>query len=93
MWQPGDLLVNFKGCNDNDGVDAQGRPLNPGFTRDCEEEMRGYFEKWTNEVERLDGKAPDVKLAPYQKKEAPKVAPQDPRGATLVMADHPVVQQ
>jgi mannan polymerase II complex MNN11 subunit len=49
MWQPGDLLVNLKGCTDAD-------------ERDCEREMRSYFAKWLQEVERADGMKPSVQL-------------------------------
>jgi hypothetical protein len=43
IFQEGDLLVHLQGC----GSDAE---------RDCEKEMRSYYEKWQREVQRLDGK-------------------------------------
>jgi mannan polymerase II complex MNN11 subunit len=46
MWSEGDLVVNFKGCEDAKAK-AQGR--------DCEQEMGAYFKRWLKEVERLDG--------------------------------------
>lgn len=49
MWQEGDLIVNLKGCDESD-------------QRDCEKEMRGYFERWEKMVEKLDGKPFGVKL-------------------------------
>lgn len=42
-WHEGDLVVNLKGCD-------------ASKERDCEEEMKGYYEKWVKEVKRLDGK-------------------------------------
>ena len=45
MWQPGDFVVNLKGCDESEN-------------RDCEKEMGKYFAGWSDEVERLDsGKA------------------------------------
>ena len=49
MWQDGDLVVNLKGCRDEE-------------KRDCEEEMRHYFAKWEKDVEKLDGKKPQHHL-------------------------------
>lgn len=49
MWKPGDLIVNFKGCEE-------------AKERDCEKEMRRYFYGWTREVEFFDGKKPNVEL-------------------------------
>ncbi len=43
LFQAGDLLVHFKGC----GTAAE---------RDCETEMKSYYEDWQREVRRLDGK-------------------------------------
>jgi mannan polymerase II complex MNN11 subunit len=43
MWQEGDLVINLQGCRDGDRK------------RDCEEEMKGYYERWRKDVERLDG--------------------------------------
>lgn len=47
MWQPGDLVVNLKGCESRD--------------RSCEAEMEHYFEEWKREVSRIDGTQQDSK--------------------------------
>lgn len=43
LWQEGDLLVRFIGCESSK-------------QRNCEEEMKPYWEKWMGDVRRLDGK-------------------------------------
>ena len=45
MWAEGDLVVNFKAC-DEFRAKEQGR--------DCEKEMSAYFRRWEREVRRLD---------------------------------------
>lgn len=47
MWREGDLVVNLKGCRESE-------------KRDCDEEMNAYFDKWKKEIERLDGKKPQL---------------------------------
>jgi len=42
LWQEGDLLINFKGCDETEA-------------RDCGKEMREYFQKWEAAVENLGG--------------------------------------
>jgi len=42
MWQEGDLLINFKGCDET-------------RERNCETEIAEYYERWEKEVERLKG--------------------------------------
>jgi mannan polymerase II complex MNN11 subunit len=49
MWAEGDLVVNFKGCDDVRAI---------GQGRDCEGEMGGYYKRWEKEVLRLDGILP-----------------------------------
>ncbi|EXJ95046.1 hypothetical protein A1O1_00164 [Capronia coronata CBS 617.96] len=56
MWQEGDLVVNLKGCRESD-------------KRDCEKEMRHYYAKWAQEVERLDGKKPKHHVKPPKPKQ------------------------
>jgi mannan polymerase II complex MNN11 subunit len=46
VWQEGDFLVRFLGCE----ILKE---------RNCEDEMKPYYEKWTVEVRRLDGKDKD----------------------------------
>jgi len=41
-WQPGDLVVNFRGC-----VEAK--------DRDCEKEIKQHYRQWEDMVSRLDG--------------------------------------
>ncbi|RVX75708.1 hypothetical protein B0A52_00064 [Exophiala mesophila] len=41
MWQEGDLVVNFKGCRDDE-------------KRNCQEELREYFSKWERDIVKLD---------------------------------------
>ena len=43
LWQEGDFLVRFVGCEGS-------------AERDCEDEMQPYWERWKKQVERLDGK-------------------------------------
>ena len=43
LFQDGDLLVHFHGCR-------------AAPERDCEKEMKPYYENWQREVRRLDGK-------------------------------------
>jgi mannan polymerase II complex MNN11 subunit len=43
LWQEGDFLVRFAGCETTK-------------ERTCEDEMKPYYEKWMEEVRRLDGK-------------------------------------
>jgi hypothetical protein len=43
LFQEGDLLVRFHGC----GTVPE---------RDCEKEVKSYYENWQREVQRLDGK-------------------------------------
>jgi mannan polymerase II complex MNN11 subunit len=47
MWSDGDLVATFKGCEET-------------TSRDCEGEMRGYWKRWESEVERLDGRKPEI---------------------------------
>jgi mannan polymerase II complex MNN11 subunit len=46
LFQEGDLLVHFHGC----GTVPE---------RNCEDEMRSYYENWQREVRRLNGKEAD----------------------------------
>jgi mannan polymerase II complex MNN11 subunit len=43
LYTEGDLLVRFRGCG-------------PAPERDCEKEMKSYYEAWESEVQKLDGK-------------------------------------
>ena len=43
LWQDGDFLVRFDGCETM-------------TDRNCENEMRQYYEKWVEDVRRMDGK-------------------------------------
>ena len=44
-YQDGDFLIRFAGCE----FDAK---------RNCEQEMKGWWVKWKNRVEELDGRKP-----------------------------------
>lgn len=59
MWQQGDLVVNLKGCRESE-------------KRDCDNEMRHYFSRWEQEVERLDGKKPEHRVGPPTPKQQVK---------------------
>jgi mannan polymerase II complex MNN11 subunit len=41
LWQEGDFLVRFAGCETAKG-------------RKCEDEMHPYYEKWVEEARRID---------------------------------------
>ena len=59
MWQEGDFVINLKGCDDEEKntANAKGeKGANAKGGRHCEEEMRGYFERWERKVKELDGK-------------------------------------
>jgi mannan polymerase II complex MNN11 subunit len=43
LWQEGDFLIRFPGCETT-------------TERNCEDEMRPYYEKWVEEVRRMNGK-------------------------------------
>ena len=52
MWQPGDLLVNFNGCDDY-------------ADRNCETEFDEYYEKWLAHVEEnMNGVLPAQEVDP-----------------------------
>lgn len=53
MWQPGDFVVNLKGCSTKE--------------RNCYSEMRQYFDGWMADVERIDGKRPEYQRPPVEK--------------------------
>lgn len=46
MWQEGDLVVNFKGCREDDD-------------RNCEGEMRDYYKKWEKDITKINKKQLD----------------------------------
>lgn len=46
MWQDGDLVVNFKGCREDE-------------KRSCEDEMRNYYKKWEKDILKINKKQSD----------------------------------
>lgn len=45
VFEKGDLLVHFYGCG-------------KAPERDCDREMRSYYEQWQQEIKRIDGPKP-----------------------------------